>query len=173
MVARVGGYCWSAFQGFRGVTQGFPLSPTIFIVVVDALSRHWVEVMSEGAGEQGVHGQEGRHQNALLYSDDGMVELSDPGWIQGAFRNLVWLFERVGLNTNVGKTVRMVCRPCQATGTQSEAAYNQRLMGAGTSYQERQRVWVHCTECGEETALEFPEVHLQTQHRKATIGRHH
>ena len=28
-VARAGGYYGSAFQGFRGVTQGEPLSPTI------------------------------------------------------------------------------------------------------------------------------------------------
>ena len=32
-------------KGFRGVTQGEPLSPTIFNVVVDVVVRHWVEVM--------------------------------------------------------------------------------------------------------------------------------
>ena len=42
MVARAGGYCGTAFQGERGVTQGDPLSPTIFNVVVDAVVQHWV-----------------------------------------------------------------------------------------------------------------------------------
>ena len=65
----------------------------------------------------------------------------------------VGLFERVGLNTNVRKTVRMVCRPCQTEVTQSEAAYGQRMTGAGPSYRERQRVWVQCAECREEMAL--------------------
>ena len=42
MVARAGGYYGEAFKGERGVTQGEPLFPTIFNVVVDAVVRHWV-----------------------------------------------------------------------------------------------------------------------------------
>ena len=40
MVARAGGYYGAALQGDRGVTQGDPLSPTIFNVVVDVVVRH-------------------------------------------------------------------------------------------------------------------------------------
>ena len=40
MVARAGGYYGEAFKGYRGVTQGDPLSPTIFNVVVYAVVRH-------------------------------------------------------------------------------------------------------------------------------------
>ena len=40
MVARMGGYYGAQFQGFWGVTQGDPLSPTIFNVVVEAVVRH-------------------------------------------------------------------------------------------------------------------------------------
>ena len=105
------------------MTQGDPLYPTIFNVVVDALARHWETVMVEGAEERGEHGQEGRHLNTLIYADDGIVASSDPRWLQGAFSTLVVLFYRLGLRTNVGKTVGMVCRPCQAAGTQLEAAY--------------------------------------------------
>ena len=75
MVARAGGYYRAAFKGYQGVTQGDPLSPTILNVVVDEVVRHWVTEMAEGAEEQGERGQEGRHQNALLYADEGMVAL--------------------------------------------------------------------------------------------------
>ena len=40
MVARAGGYYGTAFQRERGVTQGDPLPPTIFNVVVDAVVQH-------------------------------------------------------------------------------------------------------------------------------------
>ena len=78
MVARVGGYYGASFKGYQGVTQVDPLSPNISNVVVDAVVRHWVTVMVEGAEERGESGQEGRHNNALFYADDNMVALSDP-----------------------------------------------------------------------------------------------
>ena len=37
MVARAGGYFGIPFKGYRGVTQGNPLYPTIFNMVVDAV----------------------------------------------------------------------------------------------------------------------------------------
>ena len=48
---------------------------------------------------------------ALFYADDGMVAFSDPVWLRGAFNALVGLFDRVGLQTNAGKTVGTVCHP--------------------------------------------------------------
>ena len=49
MVARAGVSYGTAFEGERGVTQGDPLSPTIFNVVVDAVVRHWVHGIMEEA----------------------------------------------------------------------------------------------------------------------------
>ena len=97
--------------------------------------------MVEGAEDRGEHGKEGRHQNVLFYADNGMVALSDPQWIKGKFCTLVGLFNRLGLWTNVRKTVGMVCRPCQAAGTQSEAAYGQRMMGEGPSYRHYKKYY--------------------------------
>ena len=127
MVARARGYYGGAFKGDQGVTQGNPLSPNIFNVVVDAVVRHWVTMALDDTEKRGDRGEKGRHQVALFYADNGMVASSDPHWIQWAFNALVSLFERVGLRTNVGKTVSMVCRPCQAVGNQSEAAYKRIL----------------------------------------------
>ena len=89
------------------MTQGDPLSPTIFNVMVDAVVRHWLTMVMAKAEKQGERGNEGRHQDALFYVDDGMVASSDPHWLQWAFDTLVSIFEIVGLLTNVGKTVSM------------------------------------------------------------------
>ena len=146
MVAQSGGYCGDAFKGARGVTQSDPLSPTIFNVVVDAVVRHWVTMTLEEAEKRGKRGKEERNQAALFYADGGMVALSDPCWIQWAFNALVSLFEHVGLRTNLGKTVSMVCRPCQAVGNQLEEAYGRKMMGEGPTYRERQKETVECRE---------------------------
>ena len=61
MVARAGGYYGEAFKGARGVTQGDPLSPTIFNVVVDAVVRHWIDGIVNETEEKGEMGREGRH----------------------------------------------------------------------------------------------------------------
>ena len=104
MVARAGGCYMAAFKGAQGVTQGDLLPPTIFNVVVDAVVRHWVVVMVEGAEERRECGQKGRHKNSLFYADDVIVALLDPQWMKCAFSTLVGLFNWVGLQNNVGKT---------------------------------------------------------------------
>ena len=49
MVARAGKYYGTGFKGERGVTQGDPLSPTIFNVVVDAVVRQWLLLATQEA----------------------------------------------------------------------------------------------------------------------------
>ena len=66
MVVRSEGYYRDAFKGDQGVTQGDPLSPTIFNVVVDAVVRHWVTMALDKAEKRGERGKEGRHKAALF-----------------------------------------------------------------------------------------------------------
>ena len=66
MLAQAGGYHGKEFHGFRGVTQGDPLSPTIFNMVVDAVANNWVEKMVERACGQGGRGREEKHQKRTL-----------------------------------------------------------------------------------------------------------
>ena len=56
MAARAGGYYGAAFKGARGVTQGDPLSPTLFNVVVDVVVRHWLEGLKTAKEEKGAKG---------------------------------------------------------------------------------------------------------------------
>ena len=100
-----------------------------------------------------------------------MFASSDMRWLQGGFSTLVGLFDRVVLNTNSGKTFVIVCRLFQSAGIQSEAAYGIHITGAGPSNWERQRVWLQCTECGEEMVIGLLAVHMQTHHGKEAGGR--
>ena len=172
MVARVGGYYRKAFKGGRGVKQGDPLSPTIFNLVVDAVVRHWVNGLIDEAEAKGEMGREGGHQSAVFYANNGMVVTLDPAWLQGATNTLVAIFDRVGLLTNIGKTVSMVCHPCQSgSGNHAEEAYRRRVTGMGRSYVERQRERLECGECGEVLAVRSMSSHLMTRHGKAAAQR--
>ena len=171
MVAWAGGYYRAAFWGERGVTQGDPLSPTIFNVVVDAVVQHWVTVVLTESEARGELGQEGRHQAALFYTNDSMVASSDPAWLQGAFTALVGLFDRVGLQNNFGKTVGMVCHPCQSAGNLTTEAYGRRITGMIQSYRERFRDQGACRECREMLAVGSLSSHMITEHRSAAGRR--
>ena len=134
MVARVGGYYGAAFKEFRVVTQGDPLSPTIFNVVVYTLVRHWSSLVEEISGGQDRRVREGKHCSAYFYAGDGPVTSIDPEWLQGAFDTFTGLFGRFGMRMNVGKTVGVVYRPCWALGTQLEAVYKRRITGEWLTY---------------------------------------
>ena len=108
MVAWAGGYYGASFRGGIGVTQGDPLSPRIFNVVVDAVDCDWESLVEErkrrdsssdegdGAQTSGrmIQDQDNGRQRAeekqqrlkvkteLFYAGDGMVASTDPGWIQ-------------------------------------------------------------------------------------------
>ena len=120
---------------------------------------------------RGERGNKARHQDYLIYSDDGMVASSDPRCLQWAFDTLFSLFERVGLRTNVGKKVSMVCHPCQATGTQLEAVYGRRMTGEGPTYQECQKRRVQCGDYGKNMVVRSLAPHRVTQHGRAAEER--
>ena len=48
MIFHACGYYGVDFQGFCGMTQGDPLSPTIFNLVVYAVVRHWISLVAGG-----------------------------------------------------------------------------------------------------------------------------
>ena len=73
MVAKDGRYFRRPFKGYRSVTQGNPLLPTIFNVVVDAVMLHWVTAVTSTEVGTGVHGLTIIDLAAYFYADDGLV----------------------------------------------------------------------------------------------------
>ena len=66
-----------------------------------------------------------------------MVGATDPEWLQGAFSALVAIFDRVGLQTNVDKTVSMACQPCWAgSDNRTAEGYRRRVTGEGKYFRE-------------------------------------
>ena len=79
--------------------------------------RNWVLLVEGGVGDPDVWGRELLHYSAFLYADNCLVVSTDPEWLQGAFKTLTGLFNRVGLRTNFCKKGGILFH------LQSEAAY--------------------------------------------------
>ena len=71
---------------------------------------------------------------AFFYAYDMLMASIDPGWIQLAFDTPMGIFDQVGLQTNVRKTVGMVCRPCRSAGVTADEAYTWWMIGEGRSF---------------------------------------
>ena len=108
LVCRASGYYGRRFRARPGITQGGPLSPTIFNLMVDAIVREWAMVLQ---AEHGMGLEDVRRLLACFYADDGLIVACDPADLQAAFNVLTGLFDRVGLRTNTTKTEAMVFLP--------------------------------------------------------------
>ena len=74
MVVRVGSYYKVPFRGETGMTQGDPLSPTIFNVVVDTVVLHWESLVAgiTGGGSSNGNGVGQMKEGQIIQgSDDG------------------------------------------------------------------------------------------------------
>ena len=112
-------------------------------------------------------------KSSFSYADTGLVDSTDPGWIQSESDTLTGLFDRVGLRTNIRKTVGMECNPLWETGVQVDKAYTWRMMGEVRIFKERQRERVLCLECDKEFAKGSLVAHHQNQHGVAKGGSGH
>ena len=106
----------------------------------------------------------------FFYVDDGMVASANLGCLQTVFYMLTGLFDHLGLNKNVRKTVGMVLCPCQAAEVRADKAYTWRMKGLGRSYKERQWERVICPECGKDLERGQLDAHFQTQNGMVNWG---
>ena len=142
MVAKADGCFGHPVKGCQGVTQGDPLPPTIFNVVVDAVIRHWVTVVMPSEAVTGGLGLKIIDLAAYFYTKYVILASNQTERLQRSFDVLTSLFDRVSLRKNTAKTFGMVCHICHAPGGILEEAYARRVTRRGTTFQERQRRWV-------------------------------
>ena len=99
-----------------------------------------------------------------------MVASTYSGWLQLAFDILTGLFDRMGLRTNVRKTMGMVCSILRTARVREDESYTRIITGDGSSFKKRERERVLCPECGKELAKGSLVIYGQTQHVVAKGG---
>ena len=163
LVCRAAGNYGKPFKAGRGVTQGGPLSPKIFNIMVDAIVREWFRLMMGDEAAMEGYGEEFRRMLAIFYADDAFVASRLAPFLQEALDTLVDLFERVGLRTNVRKTKTMVCVPGKVRTRWRDSSYRRRYKGLN-SRQEWESRRVECDQCGRQMSAASLRRHLETQH---------
>ena len=61
----------------QGITQGEPLSPQIFNIVVDIIFCHWVGSMAENEARP-----YGFNYMVALYANDDLIEFTNQVWLK-------------------------------------------------------------------------------------------
>ena len=122
---RVGCYYITPFKVHQGVTQGGPLPPTIFNVVVDTVICHWVMLVAGEEAGLGGFGLAVQWLAAFIYTDDGLLALPRPARLQAALDFLTVLLDRVGLQNNSKKRLGL----CVIPATLSTVTRRRRIRG--------------------------------------------
>lgn len=152
------GFYGALFRARRGVTQGGPLLPTIFNLMVDAVICEWErQLIEKGLGFDDV-----RRLFACFYADSGLIAARNPEHLQLAFNLLTALFDWVGLMTNTLKTESMVFLPERIRTCLTEGAYRSK-MGPSQRVPNKGRR-VRCQLCNKEFAATYLAKHLEVQH---------
>ena len=113
----------------RGVTQGDPVFPKLFNIIVDSVVRATLkEICGPQEAQHGFGWSAGEH-NICLYAYDGRIAGRDLIWVQTVLTTMVIMFERVGLQTNLNKTKAMMSTPGLIRGKQGAEAYKIRATG--------------------------------------------
>ena len=70
----------------------------------------------------------------VFYEDDGRIAGRNPIWVQTTLTLVVWIFERVGIITNLGNTKAMMCNPGLIWEKQETSSYKRRAAGEGATF---------------------------------------
>ena len=123
MVTKAGRCYGRPFSTGRGVTQGDPVSPKLFNIIVDALVRAKLnKICGPQEAQHGFGWSAGEH-NICLYADGRRIAGRDLIWVQTVLTTMVRMFERVGLQTNLNNTKAMMSTPGLIQGKQGAEAY--------------------------------------------------
>ena len=92
-----------------------------------------LEVCGSQEAQHGLGWAAGEH-NICFYADDRRILGHNSIWVQTALMDMVRIFERVVLQTNLSKTKAMVCIPGLIWGQQGVEAYKRRATGDRTTF---------------------------------------
>ena len=121
------------------------------------------EVCGPQEAQHGFGWAEGEH-NICFYTDDERIVGQDPIWVQTELTAMVRIFERSGLQTNMGKTKAMICTPGFIWGQQGAEAYKRRATGEGPNFRERVKNRVSWEVCGGEMDSSYLLHHMERLH---------
>ena len=82
----------------------------------------------------------------MLYLGDGLIRFQYPECLQGALNDLMGLFYRVGLMSNIENSRTMTFQPGAIHTGMLDKAINSRIVGVGATYRERLRLRIPCLE---------------------------
>ena len=81
----------------KGLTQGDPVSPMIFNIVVDAVVRAVLDVVCRPQEDHHGLGWAAVERNLIFYAGDGRIAGRDHVWVQDALSVTVEMFHRMDL----------------------------------------------------------------------------
>jgi Reverse transcriptase (RNA-dependent DNA polymerase) len=130
-----GGFYGKPTQTQQGVTQGDPLSPILFNIVVDAVVRETKRLQGP------------INSHIIFYADDGLITGTNLQDIQQYLNIITELYSRIGLKTNANKTKVLVGRPEITNHRICSPVFNQRFGGSDPSYSEYKKQPVESSIC--------------------------
>jgi Reverse transcriptase (RNA-dependent DNA polymerase) len=155
LVPRQSGFYGQPIKTSRGVTQGDPLSPMIFHLVVDCIVRCWRQVKLPSAAVP---------VEAVFYADDGWLASERADILQDHLDYFTACFLHVGLNTNAAKTKSLAANSNVAASQWSSLAYQRRMTGDGETASAFGRPHVECSKCGNRMQQRSLARHILAKH---------
>jgi Reverse transcriptase (RNA-dependent DNA polymerase) len=132
---RQAGFYGNPIKSDRGVTQGDPLSPILFNILIDAIVRE----------TKRIHGHHA--SNIIFYADDGLITGTDPVQLQNYLNTMTTLFLKVGLQINSDKTKIMIARPHIPNHRMCSPVFHRRFGGDAPAYADFIKQQVICSIC--------------------------
>ena len=93
------------------MTQDNPISPMIFNIVLDEFVKMLLEVVCSPQEAQHSMGSVAGERNLVFYADDRTIVWREHEWVLNALVVTVDILFRMGLESNLKKTMAMVCTP--------------------------------------------------------------